>query len=105
MVNASLAPQRVAVYRGSMVNGTCDEYGIEASLTPADGLCAVSLVVDRLSAGPAGVCDAWVDATFTCNQWVLDGSFFPPCTVAELYVTQSFYGGSPIGETPAAFMT
>lgn len=93
VVYPDFEPQGVAVYRGSLTNGSCDEYGVEVLLNAFGGQCAVAAVLDRLATGAPTICEPWVEANLVCNHWVFYGQFDTPCSSADLYVGQSYFGG------------
>lgn len=80
-------PNAVGVFRGTMTNGTCDEYGVELlawkqSDTP--DVCFVRIGVDKLAAGTPGICDPWCLATMTCNSWWFDGQLSSGCMTSDM---------------------
>jgi hypothetical protein len=97
-------PFGLAVYRGSMTNGSCDEYGVEAILNTNafNGRCDVSVAIDKLAAGSPSICDSWVQTSEACNAWRLNGTFNDPCASANLTVSGSYFGGdATMGQTAA----
>lgn len=97
-VGSALEPLGVAVYRGSMTNGDCDEYGVEVLLFPSTGYCTGVGIIDKLAAGSPSICEPWVLASLTCNWWKLDSyGFNEDCSAIDWIVTGSYYGGG--GET------
>jgi hypothetical protein len=97
-------PFGLAVYRGSMTNGSCDEYGVEAILNKSafGGFCDVTVVLDKLAAGSPDLCDPWLQASAACSAWVLGGTFNTSCASANLTVQSSYFGGdATMGQTAA----
>jgi len=80
-------PNAVGVYRGSMTNGTCDEYGVELlAWKQGDnpGVCFVRIGIDKLAGGSPGICDPWCLATMTCNSWYFDGQLSSGCMTSNM---------------------
>jgi hypothetical protein len=97
--------QGVAVYRGSMTNGECDEYGVEVLLFRSGEVCEAVGVIDKLAAGSPTICEPWVLASLTCNWWVMSiGLIDSECEGLELLLTSSYFagGGGEGGTTPVA---
>lgn len=93
LVYSDTEPQGVAVYRGSLTNGSCDEYGVEVVLNAFGGGCAVLAALDRLATGAPSICEPWVETSFACNSWRFYGQFNSTCSSADLYVGGSYLGG------------
>lgn len=98
-----LEPLGVAVYRGSMTNGSCDEYGVEVLVYKSGSDCEAVGIIDKLASGSPSVCDPWVLATLTCNWWQLIGGVFSEdCSTLELYLGTTYFGGSTNPTDPIA---
>lgn len=105
VVYSDAEPQGVAVYRGSLTNGSCDEYGVEVVLNAFGGSCAVLAAMDRLATGSPSICEPWVETSLLCNSWYLVGTFNSNCSSADLYVGGSVYGGEATVGAIAAGLT
>lgn len=94
-------PLAVAVYRGSLQNGSCDAYGMEAALFPSSGTCSVAVAIDKLAASPGGPCEPWLQTSFICNSWSFTGGFDNTCSEAIVPVNASNFGGYVLAEQSA----
>lgn len=90
---ASAEPLAVAVYRGSLQNGSCDTYGVEAALWPSSGACVVAAAIDKLATASSGPCEPWLRTPTVCNSWRFAGSFDNTCSEAIVPFDASFFGG------------
>ena len=81
----------VAVYRGTLSAGTCDEYGVEILLSkvfdnpnpflfPWDiGGCELKGIINGTADGAPGLCDAFTRNANDCNWWAFYGLLSSEC--------------------------
>ena len=92
--NVNGNPFAAAVYRGTLQNGSCDEYGMEAALYSSFGACGITLAIDKASSSPGGPCEPWLQTTLECNSWYFRGAFDPTCSEAILPYGGGYLGGA-----------